>query len=404
MSREQASRITVSVPGAVLQQMCNYVAIAETKYPDASLRALVLHALFTFEQDKATSIQEVASILKTVFGVDAPNHQVQESLDKLMSSGQVIQPTGMNYVLTPSARATVKERIDQSAGLQERVKMQWLMEMAGRYPSLRADLAWTALQSYLGKAFLRHGMQVAVLLDPSVELPAGYAASLSSLLSEAVQSKFEPILQETAKQAISNFLASVGTNMERAKYIAECADGAANYYSLAVSPNVAAQFRERLCPLTIFCDTNFLFGILDLHVHPLVEVSNHLLKAIDEHDLPLKMRYHPTTLQELQASISYYADILRGNKWSRVMSRAATTSPFMSGIEMKYHQINAESGIDVETFLRPYQHVDVLLEDRNIGIYRTTGDRLMQRATLESEYKDYLKRLGKDKPAVVSQR
>jgi len=389
--------IKIVAPGTVLQQMCNYVAIAETKSPAESLRELILHTLFTFEEEKASSVHEVSDILRTMFGVDAPNHQVQEALDQLTSVGQVHQPLGTNYVLTADARIQVKACIDQAAQLQERVRMQWLAEMVSRFPNLNADLVWDALQGYLAKAFLRHGIQVAVFLDPSVELPPEYATSLSTLLAGAVQARFDSTHQESAKHAISDFLASVGKNQERAQFIAECADGAANYFSLAVSPDVAQRFRERLSPLILFCDTNFLFGILDLHVHPLVEVSNELLDAISKHTLPITLRYHATTLRELQSSISHYGDILRRHGWTQALSRAATTSRFMSGIELKYHQKNAETGVDVDAFLRPYQHVDVLLKQHKIDIYRPSADRLTERATLEAEYQEYLKRLRKEK-------
>lgn len=397
MSSQTVSKISISVPSAVLQQMCNYIAIAETKSQAESIRELILHTLFTFEEEKASCVQDVASILRTVFGVDAPNHQVQESLDQLMSAGQVHTPMGTNYVLTPEARTKVKERIDQASQMQERIRMQWLAEIVGRFPDLNADLAWGALQDYLAKAFLRHGIQVAIFLDPSVELPKEYAASLSTLLGTAVQSKFDLDSQEAARHAISDFLATVGKNIERAQFISECADGAANYFSLAVSPNVAARFREKLNPLSLFCDTNFLFGILDLHVHPLVEVSNELLDAIAKHTLPLKLQYHEATLKELMSSISHYGDILRRHRWSQALSRAATTSHFMSGIEHKYHQKNAETGIDVDSFLRPYQHVDVLLAERKISVYKPSTDRLVERATLEAEYKKFLERLHKEK-------
>lgn len=389
--------IKINVPGTALQQMCNYVAIAETKSPAESLRRLILHTLFAFESEKVSNIQQVADILKTMFGIEVPNHQIQESLDQLVLAQQVHQPMGTNYVLTPNSQTEVKARIDQASQLEELVKMQWLAEIIGQFIDLDTDLLWKALQDYLAKAFLRHGIQVAAFLDPTVELPIEYTASLTTILTEVVQTRFDLTHQESAKHVISNFLANAGKNPERAQFIAECADGAANYFSLAVSPGIAVKFREKLNPLTLFCDTNFLFGILDLHVHPLVEVSNNLLEAINQHALPLNLRYHEATLRELQSSITHYGDILRRHKWSQALSRAATTSRFMSGIELKYHQKNTGNGIDVDTFLRPYQHVDVLLKERKINAFKPSTDRLTERATLEAEYRNFLERLRKEK-------
>ncbi|MBF0290633.1 MAG: cell envelope integrity protein TolA [Nitrospinae bacterium] len=389
--------IKLAAPGTALQQMCNYIAIAETKSPEESLQELILHTLLTFEEEKASSIQDVAKILSVMFGIEAQDHQVQKALDHLTSSGQVYMPMGTNYVLLPDTRQKVKERIDQASQLQERVKMQWISEITQRFSDLNPDLAWTALHDYLAKAFLRHGIQVAVFLDPSVELPSDYAKSLSRLLTEAVNARFDPPLQASAKHAITDFLGTVGKNSERARFIAECADGATNYFSLAVSPEVAARFREKLSQLMLFCDTNFLFGILGLHVHHLVEVSNELLDAVTKHKLPLKLRYHEATLRELISSISYYCDVLHRRRWTQSLSRAATTSSFMSGIELKYHQKNAETGIDVDTFFQPYKHMDVLLENKGIEVFQPQINRLEERATLEAEYKEFLESINKEK-------
>lgn len=393
----EPTRITVAAPREVLQQMCNYVAIAETNSPSETLDQLILHALVTFEEDKVSSVQEVANILKHVFGVDVPEHQIQESLDQLVTTGQVSKPMGTSYILTADARSRVKARIGRSTELQDKVKEQWLSEMTDRHPVLDRNKMWLSLQTYLAKAFLRHGIQVAVLLDPLIDLPREYNVSLSSLLAETVEAEFDTAQQELARRVISDFLASVGKNSERAQFIAECADGAANYFSLAVTPDVAEKFRQKLNPLLLFCDTNFLFGILDLHAHALVEVSNHLLEVIEEHKLPLDPKYHAATLRELQASISHYADLLRRHTWPQPVSRAAATSRYISGVELKYHQKNAESGVSLETFLRPYQHVDVLLEGRKISVFESSDERQEERAALESQYQEFLRQNGKEK-------
>lgn len=398
MADTTRAKIKITAPETAFQQMCNFAAIAETKNPDESLRELILHAFVTFDNENATSAQDVADILRTIFGVDVPSYQVQEALDQLTADGQVHKPLGTNYVLSPDARTKIKARIKQATQLQERVRFQWYAEMIGRFPGLNAEQAWEALENYLAKAFLRHGIQVVAFLDPTIELPPDYAASLSSLLAEAVNSKFDPAQQAAARHAISEFLTTAGNFPERSQFIAECADGAANFFSLAVSPEVAVRFREKLSPLRIFCDTNFLFGILDLHVHSQVEVSNQLLHVIIANKLPFKLRYHEATLRETEATIAYYASQLRRSRWSPSLSRAATTSPYVSGIELKYHKKNAETGIDVDSFLRPYNHVDILLKEKGIDVYKPSSERLAERATLQAEYNEFLKGIRKEKP------
>jgi len=397
MSKIHNSGIKICKIGTAMEQMCNYVAISETQSPAESLRRLILHTLYTFDQEKVSSDSEVVSILETMFGVVTNNHQVQEALEQLELQGMVHRPLRTNYVLTTESRAQVGARIKKAELLQENVKGQWLSEIAGCFPELPAESLWSALQEYLAKAFLRHGIQVAIFLDPTIEHPTECTKNMSILLHEAVRTNFEIENQEAAKHAISDFLAGAGKNTERAQFITECADGAANYFSLAVSPDAAMRFRENLCPLKLFCDTNFLFGILDLHVHPLVDVSNNLLDVISKHELPISFHYHEATLRELRSSISYHGEILKRNKWQRALSRAAIESRLISGIELKYHQKNSEMGIDVDIFLRPYEHADVILEQRNISLYKPQDERLIERATIEAEYREYLKKICKEK-------
>lgn len=398
MTKPEPSRIAITTPSAAMQQLCNLVAIAETKSPTEILRELILHILSTFESERFEHAEDCRSIMGSLFGIDVPVHQVEEALNWLASNQLIHRPLGTNVVLAPEARERVRVRIENAIKLEKSVRQSWIEEIELTFPGLDTEQAWGALKDYLAKAFIRHGIQVAVFLDPSVELPKQYAASLSTLLSEAVNSHVSQRHRDSARHAISDFLGSGGGNEERSQFIAECSDGAANYFSLAVAPTVAETLRNKLESVVLFCDTNFLFGILDLHIHPLVDVSNHLLDAITVHKLPFKLRFHEATLNELVRSITHYSGELRKHKWSQALSKAASQSRFVSGIELKFHQKNAEMRIDADLFLRPYNHVVVLLKEKNLDIFRPNSDRLIERATLEAEYNEYLSRHQKEKP------
>ena len=246
MPTVDSPKIKLASQSTSFQQMCSFAAIADTRSPDESVRELILHTLSTFDGEKFTTAPTVSRTLLDVFGVEIPNHQIQEALDQLMTDGQIHKPLGTNYVLTTSARTKVQTRIDQSAKLQERVRDTWKAEISKQFVELEFEMVWSALQEYLAHAFLRHGIQVVAFLNPSVDLPEEYATSLSTLLDKVVKSKFDMGLGVIARAVISGFVASAGRNSDRAQYIAECADGAFNYFSLSVSPDVASGFQEQL--------------------------------------------------------------------------------------------------------------------------------------------------------------
>ena len=98
------------------------------------------------------------------------------------------------------------------------------------------------------------------------------------------------------------------------------------------------------------------------------------------------------------STIDHYSFVLRERHWSQALSRAAVKSKNISGIELKYHQLNVETGIDVEAFLKPYEHVDILLKDKNISIYQKEGEHTNKITDLILEYKGFLESRKNPKP------
>jgi hypothetical protein len=379
------------------EQMCSFVAIASTKNADETLRELIMQCLVILPDERFENPQHVANVLDVLFGLQIPLHEIQTGLDVLEANNLVQRPTGSNYTLPMEVRAKLQDRINLSAALEDKIRQEWLHEISEKYAMPTPDQMWTALRNYLARAFRRHGIQAAALFDPSVDIDSEQADSLSVLLKESLKgTSYEQ--HPMARSAIASFFASVSDYPDRATYIAQLADGAFNYFSLTIAPDVAERFRQNLSPLSLFLDTNFLFGILGLSVNSQVEVSNELLKSIAKHGLPFDLLYHRRTERELTGSLAFHKSVLLSRSWPRSISRAATTSRYMNGIELMYHQQHAEIGIDVETFFRPFEHVDVMLQNRNISVFRPPEDRQNQRAHLLNEYKDWLEGKRRIKP------
>lgn len=380
------------------EKMCNFVAIADTRNPDETLKQLILQCFVVLPDERFKNARQLTETLDILFGLQITENQIQGSLDLLIEEGFITGSTSTNLMLSPEVHRQIQKRVGDAIALEDKVKQVWLEEIFKRFPTLPSDQAWVALKGYLARAFRRHGIQTAALLDPSIDIAPEYSESLSFLLDDVLNDIFPIEHRAVAKAAIYNFFADVGKYIDRSTYIAQLADGAFNYFSLTVAPEVAEQFRQKLNSLTLFLDTNFLFGILNLHVHPHIEVSNELLQAIEKYRFPFDLRYHQVTEKEMISTITYFGDILRSRKWSQSLSRAAVTSRYLSGIELKYHKLNAETGIDVDSFLMPYEYVDILLKEKNILKYIPQEERVRERSDLFTEYKKYLVGKGYNKP------
>lgn len=387
---------------AAFERMCNFVAIAQTKDGSETRRELILQCFVILPDERFKGAEEIVEAIDTLFGLKLELSDVVDDLDHLVEDGFLTQAANASYTLDEQKRIVMHESLNATNELEERVRNQWFAELDHSHPQLPHRPMWDALRLYLAFSFRRHGLQAITYLDPKHSVSEESLNGLNSLLRKAIEQTrhIESGHRVDATDAISDFLAAVGEYPDRVTYIAQLADGTFNYFSLTVDPEVAQQFRENLERLVLFFDTNFLFGVLDLHANSFVEVSIQILEAVTKHKLPFSLRYHAATREEFEGAIQFHGDKLRSKTWPQAISRAAARNRrALSGIEIKYHTRNAERPIDVESFLKPYEHFDVLLKDRGIDIYRAINDdRQQSRADLLADYSDFLASRHKDKP------
>ena len=369
------------------EQMCNFAAITKTQDADETLRQLIQLCLVILPDEKFESASQIMEAM-ALFDLQFSEQQVQAGLNRLLAQGRILQPTDTYFTVPDSDRTQLQTRIREVKALEERVRQEWLEEISNRFPILETDQAWKALQGHLASVFRNHGIQAIALLDPSIFTPPEQVENLSSLLNDELKGLFLPEQRATAYDAISSFLATIGEHAERAKYITQLGDGVFTYFSLTVEPEVARHFHKKLSQLTLFFDTNFLFQICNFYgTGPQKEASYELLRIVQRHKFPFKLRYHQVTRQEMRSTIDHYGAILRSGQ-----SRSIPTS-----IELVFHELNARTGIDVDTFLKPYEHFDVFLTDKNILIHRMQAQRRSEHTPLLQEYRRFLEVRGKFK-------
>lgn len=389
-------RITSTVFSKTFEQMCNFIAIAKTGDANKTVQGLISLCLLELPSDHFGTPESFKDTIGTLFGINVPIAQIEDCLNKLEKSGVISRPT-TEYKLNKKNADALRHEINETKGVEERVKAKWFEELQVSYPTLPAADAWKTLREYLSRTFRRHGIQAVALLDPNITTEAEHEMSLSLILKESIEQNLPVGLHKVARPALSDFMAKAGDDDDRAHYIVQLADGAFNFYTLEVSQELSDALRSSLNALTLFLDTNFLFGILDLHYNTQAQVSHDLLKVISTQNFPFKLRYHEATADEMTRTIAYYGGALKSRVWTSSLSRAAAQSRYLSGIEQKFHQTNAMNAIDVDEFIRKYEHFDRMLDDKNIKIYRTIkDDREQDRIDLFHDYKEFLKNNNRD--------
>ncbi len=397
---EPQHELQVPSEGPSLQALLGFVAVTHAQQGDEVLRQLLLQCLVLFEGETSSGVQGFSAVFKTFFGLELSGQRIQSALDSLVAEAQVILlPGSAKYSANPIFRSRVEARIKSAQSLQENVKEAWFLQCTSKFSAFDREQAWKCLQQYLTKLFRRHGIQTVQLLDARAKGGDDNTSLLKASLDEVLTDKCETEKQrEDIEGSIHLFVSTVGTDPDRTNFIVQLADGAFSYYSLSAPPEVAARLRSKLKELTLFLDTNFLFGLLGLHVNPFDAVSEELISAIVNNKLPFKLRYHEATLLEMRRTIIGITSHLKGRHWPQALSRAAANATYVSSIERKFHEVNAKQTVDPEIFFEPYEHPDVLLADHGILIFRQPDVRLEERSDLINQYKEYLASRRREKP------
>ena len=382
------------------KQMASFVAIAKTRATSQVLDELILQCFVILPSEPLSTSNQVSEAMKALFGIPANPKDISMALERLIKAGTLRDVGNGHLALAQTVSEKLEARIQAAKSLERDVRESWLKQSFVNAPHLDGEKLWATLLSYLQQAFRRHGIQAVELLNPDVEIAKESKVGLSAVLDGIIKKTFSDEERAAARNAIASFFQTVGLDRKRAEYIASLSDAAFNYFSLAIAPEVSEKLRGKLNNLTLFLDTNFLFGILNLHVNSQVDVSAELLEAIKRFKLPFRLRYHEATVREMSNTLFFFGKELNKQRWPQKISRAIVTSGALSGIELRYHSKNAEQPVSVDDFLAPLHHWQILLKDKGIDVYNTDSSqaRLQARADLEAEYNAYLTEVHRQKP------
>lgn len=374
-------------------QLCHILPLSRTGKVRQVVDSLVLMCFGLDASVDLESAADVVEALDALFGVKLDAADVRRSVDGHLEAGHLLRAgKGKRLSLAPATLAEVERRLEDGRQVESTVQTEWQgrLRAAGRSEAEITGL-WRCLRHYLAKAFCRHGVLTAELLDPVQCAPTSDVLNLRALLDKTIEETCGGLDPEGIRAEVLGFLEE--RTAARTAYIARLLDGTFTFFALQANEASGAYLRDNLKPLKLFLDTNFILGLLDLHDNPMRELCKELVRFIHEHHFPFTFHYHERTLKELRVTLDNAASRLRARRWSPELSRVACQRPELSGIDLAYHRLNAERPVDVDVFLSKFDHVEELLADFGAKLYRTlpgpAGD-TMSKGQLIEEYRAYV--------------
>lgn len=353
------------------EKVAAFIAVNETVDFTKALSELVLQT-FTVHGSSFTSREEIQEAIEGYFGLRFSLADLDISINLLLQNDLLLNHYN-SFRINEGERIRRQEDIENSKNLEISVFEEWRTEIQADYPSLTFEReVYPLLESYLIRVFKRHGLQTSAFLDPNFQAPDDYLKSTTELLTESINDlgiRLSDVKTEQLKSVISGFFKGISNSINRAKYIRLRADAAFGYYSLTIDPEVSSAMKDSLSALSIFLDTNFIFGVLDLHSNPFVTISKEILQSITSAKLKIEFYFAPITSEEFSRTINFHGQELIGKRWSSSASQAFVQAGTVSGIARKFHEKNSVSRIEGADFLRPYMNPIQFLTSQGIKYY-----------------------------------
>lgn len=374
----------------VFSKLSHIKALSHDQKFDQVVQNLITYSIFNASSD-LRSESEIVDTIKTIYGITIRLHIVQSNIDKLLSEGLITKDRVTKKIsLSPTVGEKIEKRIHESIDLEKRVRDKWLLEISQVLDSIQPekyDLLWKNLIDYLFNVFEQHGIETITLLNPSNNASSEDQKSLLVILDKVIAENKNEFEKEILALAINQFI--LKADQERTTYISQLVDATFTSFALTSDADTVNFLNNRLQNLLLFLDTNFIFGILDLHKNTEDASAKEILSEIKKNSFPFKLTYHPETLAEFKRAFDSKALFIKSTNWSKETSRLALEVDGLSPLEELYHKENINQNIDPEVFLDKYDHVDLIIKDLGLVEHHISKTSMYESVDLEEDISSY---------------
>lgn len=357
-------------------------ALSHDQKFDQIVQNLITHTLNQNQEENPRNENEVANRINELYGISIRTPVILSCLDKLLNAGEITKDSkSKQFHVTPTVSNKLRQRIEEGNQLEISVKEKWFEELKTYIEGVtqqELNILWGCLKSYLCSVFEQHGIQTLHLLNPNYKINEDDQKSLAVIIENILNEIDNAFTKEVLTASINKFIANA--DEVRTSYISQLADSTFTSFALTSDAETVNFLNQRYNDLHLFLDTNFIFGILDLHKNSEDASAREILVEVKKNKLPFRLSYHPETLFEFKRAFDVRAIYVRASKWTRETSRVALAVDGLSPLELLFHKQNIDAEIDPSVFLDKYDHVDLILKDLGLSEF------IPGRSTSEDEF------------------
>lgn len=344
------------------------LTLSNSETREETLKSLIIGVLE--DENKLTQDDILKGIFQS-YGFDANKIEIDQNLQDLVNEGRVIIVNGKFTLSEELLKDLADIRIKQKSR-EKRRKDNFKSNIEKitdfKLEEQEIDELFDGYQKYLVEIFYLNGQAAYEYFHPGLKFN-GNAVEIEKQASIFLYSLFEEKayihLLEKYINNHNDFLLE-----DDISHLFDLSQRANAFLSLGLPPELHNQiYYSKLIDWVILIDTNVIYSLLDLHEHPENEACKELVALINEHKMPIKLKYLAPTFKELINKKEEWSRYIPHTEFERGHILAAIQSNSLDGVAKKYFEkmlINPKIAIhpsDVVT------HAKIVLNKLRIDIY-----------------------------------
>ena len=360
---------------------------AKSDNREKMLSDLILNVLYTINEP--ININSINEFIKDTFHLEPIKYEVQECLNSLVEEKSINFKDNL-YSLTENTKNELYSSVLKGSTETEKRKHTFHEIVRdifdGSVNEAEISKLWTVFNEYLIECFMTYGRKaIKIFLPYEIEELAKDDVIIETAYKKLVDDKLITIF----KQLIIEYPERL--NEIELRYLTLLASRAEKFYSLGIEKEDYDKIQSlQIKDLVVLVDTNILYSILNLHVHPEKTAIAELIRIGKEKQVDIRIVYLPKTYSELQKAKNYLEKLIPKETFKISQIQALLNSNKLDPFARQYY----ESKLNNSEFPHPSEKISYamdFLKQLDVIIYNNRFPHLEENETyINTKIAEYL--------------
>jgi len=355
-----------------LDKIISALYLAKSDNRERMLSELILNVLYTVNEP--VQLSDIIYFINDNFHLTPITYEVNECINDLIGA-QEIEVIDQKYILTPESQENIHNSLIRGQGDSQKRFQSFCSILNYIIPQALSEeeikILWDVFNEYLLECFMVFGKKAIDIFLP-------YKTDELSQDDEILDAAYKKLPHNSLIIIFKRIIVEYPNrlNEPELRYLTSLAARAEKFYSLGIEREDYEKIKNlEIKNLVILVDTNILYSILDLNIHPENAAIFELIRVAKEKHVDLRIVYLPKTYQELQKVRTYLESSIPKNGFKPAHMRALLHSDKLDQFSKKYYENKLTNSSTPHPSDKVYYAMD-LFKGMGIEIYNNKFDEL----------------------------